>query len=58
MCRTSGRLVTFTDPERARVGLSEADLIEHEGISEHSPAIEIVDKMTDRQITAKVREGF
>ena len=32
--------------------------IEHEGIKAHIPAIETVDKMTDRQISAKVREHF
>jgi len=32
--------------------------IEHEGIKAHILAIETVDKMTDRQISAKVREHF
>jgi len=32
--------------------------IEHEGLKAHILAIETVDKMTDRQITAKVREHF
>lgn len=32
--------------------------IEHEGLKAHLLAIETVDKMTDRQITAKVRERF
>ena len=32
--------------------------IEHEGLKEHIVAIETVDKMTDRQIAAKVREHF
>jgi hypothetical protein len=30
--------------------------LEHEGLKEHILAIETVDKMTDRQIAAKVRE--
>ena len=32
--------------------------LEHEGLKEHILAIETVDKMTDRQIAAKVREHF
>ena len=32
--------------------------LEHEGLKEHVLAIETVDKMTDRQIAAKVRERF
>jgi len=32
--------------------------IEHEGLKAHILAIETVDKMTDRQISAKVRERF
>ncbi|MDO9348286.1 MAG: hypothetical protein Q7T47_03295 [Anaerolineales bacterium] len=32
--------------------------IEHEGLKAHILAIETVDKMTDRQISAKVREHF
>ena len=32
--------------------------IEHEGLKERVLAIETVDKMTDRQIAAKVRERF
>jgi hypothetical protein len=32
--------------------------IEREGLKEHILAIETVDKMTDRQIAAKVREHF
>jgi hypothetical protein len=32
--------------------------IEHEGLKAHILAIETVDKMTDRQIAAKVREHF
>ena len=32
--------------------------MEHEGLKEHVLAIETVDKMTDRQIAAKVRERF
>jgi hypothetical protein len=32
--------------------------IEHEGFKAHLLAVETVDKMTDRQITAKVRERF
>ena len=32
--------------------------IEHEGIKAHILAIETVDKMTERQISAKVREHF
>jgi len=32
--------------------------LEHEGIKEHILAIETVDKMTDRQIAAKVRDLF
>jgi hypothetical protein len=32
--------------------------MEHEGLKAHILAIETVDKMTDRQITAKVREHF
>ena len=32
--------------------------IEHEGLKAHILAVETVDKMTDRQITAKVRERF
>jgi stalled ribosome rescue protein Dom34 len=32
--------------------------IEHEGLKEHILAIETVDKMTDRQISAKVRKHF
>jgi len=32
--------------------------IEHEGLNAHILAIETVDKMTDRQISAKVREHF
>jgi len=32
--------------------------IEHEGLKAHMLAIETVDKMTDRQISAKVRERF
>jgi len=32
--------------------------LEHEGIKEHILAIETVDKMTDRQIAAKVRDHF
>ncbi len=32
--------------------------IEHEGLKTHILAIETVDKMTDRQISAKVREHF
>jgi stalled ribosome rescue protein Dom34 len=32
--------------------------LEHEGLKEHVLAIETVDKMTDRQIAAKVRQRF
>ncbi len=32
--------------------------LEHEGLKEHILAIETVDKMTDHQIAAKVREHF
>jgi hypothetical protein len=32
--------------------------LEHEGLKTHILAIETVDKMTDRQIAAKVRERF
>jgi hypothetical protein len=32
--------------------------IEHEGLKAHIFAIETVDRMTDRQISAKVRENF
>ena len=32
--------------------------IQHEGLKAHILAIETVDKMTDRQISAKVREHF
>ena len=32
--------------------------IEHEGLKSHLLAIETVDKMTDRQISTKVREHF
>ena len=32
--------------------------LEHEGLKQNILAIETVDKMTDRQITAKVRERF
>lgn len=32
--------------------------LEHEGLKAHILAIETVDKMTDHQITAKVRERF
>ena len=32
--------------------------LEHEGLKAHILAIETVDKMTDRQIAAKVREHF
>jgi len=32
--------------------------LEHAGLKEHILAIETVDKMTDRQIAAKVRERF
>jgi hypothetical protein len=32
--------------------------LEHEGLKDHLLAIETVDKMTDRQIAAKVREHF
>jgi NAD(P)H-hydrate repair Nnr-like enzyme with NAD(P)H-hydrate dehydratase domain len=32
--------------------------LEHEGLKAHILAIETVDKMTDRQISAKVREHF
>jgi hypothetical protein len=32
--------------------------IEHEGLKAHILAVETADKMTDRQITAKVRERF
>ncbi|HEX2994144.1 MAG TPA: hypothetical protein VHP14_04950 [Anaerolineales bacterium] len=32
--------------------------IEHEGLKAHIFAVETVDKMTDRQISAKVREHF
>jgi len=32
--------------------------LEHEGLKAHIFAIETVDKMTDRQISAKVRERF
>ena len=32
--------------------------IEHEGLKAHILAVETVDKMTDRQISAKVREHF
>ena len=32
--------------------------LEHEGLKEHVLAIETVDKLTDRQIAAKVRERF
>jgi hypothetical protein len=32
--------------------------LEHEGLKTHILAIETVDKMTDRQISAKVRERF
>ena len=32
--------------------------LEHEGLKEHVLAIETMDKMTDRQIAAKVRERF
>ena len=32
--------------------------LEHEGLKEHLLAIETVDKMTDRQIAAKVRDRF
>ena len=32
--------------------------IEHEGLKAHILAIETVDKMTDRQVSAKVREHF
>jgi hypothetical protein len=32
--------------------------IEHEGLKSHILAVETVDKMTDRQISAKVREHF
>jgi len=32
--------------------------LEHEGVKGHVLAIETVDKMTDRQIAAKVREHF
>jgi hypothetical protein len=32
--------------------------MEHEGLKEHVLAIETIDKMTDRQIAAKVRERF
>ena len=32
--------------------------IEHEGLKAHILAVETVDKMTDRQISAKVRERF
>ena len=32
--------------------------IEHEGLKAHIPAIETMDKMTDRQISAKVRKHF
>ena len=33
-------------------------LLEHEGITGHILAVETMDKMTDRQIAAKVREHF
>jgi len=32
--------------------------LEHEGLKEHVLAVETVDKMTDHQIAAKVRERF
>ena len=32
--------------------------LEHEGLKSHILAVETVDKMTDRQISAKVREHF
>ena len=32
--------------------------LEQEGLKAHTPAIETVDKMTERQISAKVREHF
>jgi hypothetical protein len=32
--------------------------LEHEGLKEHILAVETVDKMTDRQIAAKVRDHF
>ncbi len=32
--------------------------LEHEGLKAHILAVETVDKMTDRQISAKVRERF
>jgi len=32
--------------------------LEHEGLSGHVLAVETVDKMTDRQVSAKVRERF
>jgi hypothetical protein len=32
--------------------------LEHAGLNEHILAIEAMDKMTDRQISAKVRERF
>jgi hypothetical protein len=35
-----------------------AKRLEHEGLKAHILAIETVDKLTDRQIAAKVREGI
>jgi molybdopterin converting factor small subunit len=49
-----GDSIQIFGPGEAKVELEKR--LEHEGIKKHILAIETVDKMTDRQIAAKVRE--
>jgi stalled ribosome rescue protein Dom34 len=57
-------IVTIRDADSIQIfgpGEAKGELekrIEHEGLKAHILAIETVDKMTDRQISAKVREHF
>ncbi len=57
-------IATIRDAESIQIfgpGEAKGELekrIEHEGLKAHILAIETVDKMTDRQISAKVRERF
>jgi molybdopterin converting factor small subunit len=51
-----GDSIQIFGPGEAKVELEKR--LEHEGNKEHILAIETVDKMTDRQIAAKVRDHF
>ena len=61
MIKSSPLFVTLDSIQIFGPGEAKGELekrLEHEGLKEHILAIETMDKMTDRQIAAKVRERF